>query len=166
MAVQWMAFAFFGLVAAAGVAVFLHGIRLAVQARAALRWPVVRGRIVDSGIRDYETQGADGIEKMYAPRIRYSCIVPGGGKREFDRITFGFLNSGSREKIQRLISRYPTGAEVDVWLHPENSAEAILEPGVSGAIYAQLAIGLLLAGWFTLAIVLWPHFVEWGFSAE
>jgi hypothetical protein len=62
-----------------------------------------------------------------------------------DRVAFsqGTLVN-SKENAEKVVQKYPLGAEVKVFYNPSNPAYAVLEPGVGLNAPVQAGVGLLL----------------------
>jgi hypothetical protein len=60
---------------------------------------------------------------------------------------------GTRSAAQRVVDRYPEGATVTVYYHPDDPTQAVLEPG-GGGDAAVLMVAVVLCG-VVLALAFW-----------
>lgn len=91
--------------------------RLAQRQR---QWMIVPGTIVNSAVR-FEI-------RYFDPVVDYIYEVNGqryGGWK----IRSGMVHANWRGPADRLVSRYPKDAAVDVYVNPKNPQDAVLEPG-------------------------------------
>lgn len=123
------------------------------------RWPTINGRIVSSGIHEFQRRrdkplrtmrGPRMMKTMYMPVVEYSYTV--GGRDHVSRsIWDGTEVSGSRVYAQGIAGRYPVGRMVTVHYDPADPAKAALEVG-GGWHWAMLAgavIAFAVAAWST-----------------
>jgi hypothetical protein len=108
---------------------------------AARNWPRVRGRIVASGIRSRSSRQ---LRVVYYPWVRYDYTVEG---RAFSAavLKVGIEVGGSRRYAEKIVSRYPVGAIVDVSYDPKSPGNAALEHGSGLAWILPLIAGAALA---------------------
>ncbi|HSL31612.1 MAG TPA: DUF3592 domain-containing protein [Anaerolineales bacterium] len=120
---------------------------------AAGAWPSTLGTVEESRIQ--MRSNSDGGRTSY-PLVRYSYQVM-GRPYQSQKIMPGMDVGGSG--AQKVVARYPVGAQVMVYYNPENPSEALLERGVPGHIrwfwIILVILDLFLCGlgavlWFTL----------------
>jgi hypothetical protein len=129
------------------------------QASMARNWPVVPGTIKLSEMEEYraatEPGAAPGVE-MYGKRVSYTYSYQSVSyTNECARVATG-SPSASNKMLQRLLSRYQDGATVEVYVNPDNPAEATLDARGDGrfawvlwgiaAIFAALALFVATRG--------------------
>jgi len=137
------------------------------------QWPSINGKILSSEVnqeREFtgNTKGSRISEtriKFY-PIIKYSYIV---AERDYqsERITLGAhprirgtimdiissISSNSKlEWAQKIVDKYPIGADVKVFYDPNSPKEAILEPG--GRNFGVIFSGLIAAWPWLIVLVL------------
>lgn len=95
------------------------------EVRAAQNWQTVRGKITRSEVRALRKRSRDeGEQVRSAPSIAYEYTV--NGKRYTgERISLG--ENIPETDFERVLNRYPVGAEVTVYYDPANPAQAVLE---------------------------------------
>jgi hypothetical protein len=97
----------------------------------ASRWPVVRGRIVQSGVEafeDWRNQELGRNPPRYQSAVCYTYEV-NGRQYSGDRLTVGVRMSATFSALaKRTAARYPVGTEVDVHYNPESPGESVLQP--------------------------------------
>ncbi len=103
-------------------------------------WPTVQGRVSESKVLRTCHQG-----KPYVPMVIYSYEYQGQGYRG-SRITFNDPGCVRDGQAQKIVSPYPRGAVVTVWVNPNAPSESALVVGVSGEEklmpFLVLAVGL------------------------
>jgi len=113
-------------------------------------WQCTQGRVVTAEMRRGKTKSSDGC-LLYDPVLRYSYTV-GGHTFEGSRFTHQAVRNAAGRTTQ-FIARLTQGAEVPVYYHPRNPAEAVVQPlSWQGSAMAALTCALLLV---MLATVLW-----------
>lgn len=121
------------------------------QAKAVGRWPTINGRIVSSGVHEFQQRrdkplrtmrGTRMMKTMYMPVVEYSYSV-GGRDRSSRSIWDGTEVSGSRSYAQRVADRYPVGRTVTVRYDPTDPGKAALEVG--GSWHWMLLVGAVVA---------------------
>ena len=89
------------------------------------RWPSTRGRVLQAEMRRGKKKSSDG-SLLYDPVLRYSYAV---GDRVFESSSFTHRAvSNAANLATQFISRVQKGAEVPVYYHPANPAEAVVKP--------------------------------------
>ncbi len=129
---------------------FLHFLRRFSTAWAMRSWQLTQGRVVTAEMRRGKKKSPDGC-LMYDPVLRYSYSV-GGHTFEGSRFTHQAVSNAANLTTQ-FIARLAQGAEVPVYYHPRNPAEAVVQPlSWQGSAIAALTCALLLV---LLAATLW-----------
>jgi hypothetical protein len=136
--------AWFLVVGVPGVFVML---RMLESARSEPGWIRIPGVVLESRILNT----AEG----YLPTIRYEYNFE-GDRHENSMFKSMVIASSSRSPSERVVRRYPVGANVTVYVNPKNPSDGVLEPmdsevpyylGVAGFFLCALigAVGLTLA---------------------
>jgi Protein of unknown function (DUF3592) len=120
----------------------------------ATRYPRASGTITHS--RVVQHRGNKG--STYGFEVRYAYEVEGRGY-EGTRYRYGSWNPSDREVADDAARRFPVGASVSVFHHPETPADAVLLPGVQGHdVFMLLFMSpfnlVMLAGWYAVLYVL------------
>lgn len=134
------------LFAAGAAAVFLRSVWDLLGALESRSWPSAPGTVTLSRLDEQR----DGEETLYRAKISYRFTVDG---RELigNRAYFGDSAQTTWSLFSRnLVARYLPGATVTVYYDPAAPDEAVLEPGISGALVALLLFEILF-----LAVGLW-----------
>ena len=129
---------------------FLYFLRRFSTAWSMRDWRRTEGRVVTAEMRRGKTKSSDGC-LLYDPVLRYSYTV---GEHTFEgsRFTHQAVRNAPSLTTQ-FITRLTQGAEVPVYYHPRNPAEAVVQPlSWQGSAMAALTSALLLV---MLAAVLW-----------
>ncbi len=89
------------------------------------RWPSTRGRVVLAEMRRGKKKSSDG-SLLYDPVLRYSYAV---GDRIFESSSFTHRAvSNAANLATQFITNLRKDAEVPVYYHPANPAEAVVKP--------------------------------------
>ncbi len=139
------------LVCGLGVFLILMGFLSLQQGRQVKSWKLVPGRITRSALEEkrVETSHEDGVKRTevgYAPMVEYEYQVEG------QSITGRRINlvekQGTQKAGQKVLSKYPVGATVQVHYDPDNPQESVLETsaGVSSIIFILGGLVLVAAG--------------------
>ncbi len=105
-------------------------------------WRCTQGRVITAEMRRGRTKNSDGC-LLYDPVLRYSYSV-GGHTFEGTRFTHKAVRNADGLATQ-FIARLSQDAEVPVYYHPHNPAEALVRPlPWQGSAMAALACALLL----------------------
>lgn len=129
------------------------------RAAAVRRWPTINGRIVSSGIHEFQRRrekplrtmrGLKMMKTMYMPVVEYTYAV---GGRDFSgrSIWDGTEVSGSQSYALSIADRYPVGRTVTVHYDPADPEKAALEVGGKWhwAMLAGAMIAFSVAAWST-----------------
>ena len=136
---------------AVGLSAVGLGAWLRHQELAPRRWLQVNGTIV-----------ASRIEKKYASRGGYQFVPMIEYEYSYNEQTFkssrrraGNYISGKRKYADAVISHYPVGSSVTVFINPQKPATSALEYGITPMSWIPLGLGL-----FFTALALLPFFVN------
>lgn len=123
------------------------------------RWPTINGRVVSSGVHQFQKQRIEPkqgtrrrrrVQTLYMPVVEYSYSV---GGREFSSrsIWDGTEVSGSRAYAQGIADRYPVGRMVTAHYDPSAPGKAALEVGGTWhwAMLAGAIVAFAVAAWST-----------------
>jgi Protein of unknown function (DUF3592) len=124
------------MVGVPGVLVMLRMLR---RARSEPGWIRIPGAVLESRILNT----AEG----YLPTIRYEYNFE-GDRHENSMFKSLVTASSSRSSSERVIRRYPAGANVTVYVNPNNPSDSVLEPMDSEVPYY-----LGVAGFFLCALI-------------
>ena len=114
-----------------GTVIALFALVLHRQASLAMKWPVVTGTIKLSDIEQYRAARQDdgsGTRVMYQRRVSYTY--------QYNNLTYtnahatlaSSVASTSSWLVRKSTTGYKDGASVQVWVNPDNPAQATLEP--------------------------------------
>jgi hypothetical protein len=143
---------------AAGVCLLIFGgqlfnlFRMRSQMRAAASWTKTEGVITVSKVDQPPSHVSDDLNDA-SPIIRY-CYRAGGQDLESDRIIPGGQPLTTRLLAGKQVARYPVGARVDVYVDPDDSKNALLEPGAKNSFVGLLAFAVVFG---LIAAVLTAH---------
>jgi hypothetical protein len=136
---------------AMGLVTLLFGFALRRQGSEARKWPTVTGRINDSRVDEFlgRLDHDSTRTTLYRPLINYTY--------EFNGVTYtgtqvslgAKVTSNTAGFAKRIVAKYPAGKTFTIHVNPENPAEALLSPTVTGAwIVWGAGIGLLALAYF------------------
>ena len=131
----------------AGGSLLYSGVSELMLARASEGWPTADGVIVNSGVEYHDSDEGSGT---YHAEVSYDYKVD-GVEMDNDVVAYGEYGSSNSGHAKGIVSRYPEGKVVKVYYKPDEVAESVLEPGVSGQAYLMPAGGLIF---FSLGVVL------------
>ena len=99
-------------------------------------WPVVPGRVTISRVEQRAATGDGSTRRSHAAVVEFRYQVGGLGFSS-RQIALGLEMSGSRGAADKIVARYPVGAEVEVHYDPANPSQAALEnpKGMSWLIF-------------------------------
>lgn len=114
------------------------------KAKASGNWPSVAGLVTLSQVERSVSSDEDGASYSYAPHIEYTYNV--NGKNYLSKqVTFGGLSTtGTSQKSQLTIAKFPVNAPVRVFYNPNNPHEAVLETAAGSGAKGALFGGFLL----------------------
>jgi hypothetical protein len=107
-------------------------------------WPVVPGRVTVSRVELRRSTEDGRARTSYAPVVEFSYQVRGHSFSS-RQIALGMQISGSQGSAEKVVNRYPAGAEVEVHYDPANPSQAALE-NPTGASWILLGIALFCFG--------------------
>jgi hypothetical protein len=138
---------------AAGVCLLIFGamlfnlIRMRGQTQAARSWDKIEGVITASEVDQPPAHVSDDLNDA-TPIIRYRYRA-GGEVLESDQVAIGGQPLMTRALAGKLVGRYPVGADVDVYVDPNNPKQALLEPAelrnVAGVTAFTIVFGVVAA---------------------
>jgi hypothetical protein len=126
---------------------FAVGFWIRRREQAASSWPKASGVIVTSTtLRQYAGRGRDEV----TPVIEYEFTQDG---RSFRSAHWRLLNFsvGNSISAQAVISRYPVGSSVTVFVNPRDPMRSVLECQPSWLCWVPFGFGILFVALFTLA---------------
>lgn len=122
--------------ALAGLAAIVYAVRQLFRSNRAQSWPAVPGKVVESRLR--EVTDSDGT--TYQAYVAYDYFVNGAALHSDVRCPGANQSSSSfTGGAKRVLTRYPIGSEIIVYVNPVDPADAMLEPG-------KIQMGLLAWG--------------------
>ncbi len=122
----------------------LHTVWQFLTALESRSWARARGIVVDSRLEE------SGRSRMFRARVSYRFTVD-GQELTGDRACFGDSDKTSWSwAARRIVARYHSGQAVTVYYDPARPSEAVLEPGISGALMAKMVFLMIV-----LAFVIW-----------
>lgn len=131
------------------IAGLLYFVRRFGAAWAMRRWPRTCGRIITAEMRRGKKKSPDG-SLLYDPVLRYSYTV---GQLTFESSSFTHRTVGNASHLAtQFITRIPKNAEVPVYYHPRNPAEAVVQP----VPWHGAAVGMCVCA-FLLVLALGLH---------
>jgi hypothetical protein len=119
------------------IGLVLVGVALALKAQALRQrfWRKVQGTVISAEVKL--------VRENYGPVVQYEYSVDGRSFRG-TRIYSLSVTSSLRSSAQRVISQYPIGASVEVYVDPTFPTEAVLKPGGDPSfLFLMLAFALL-----------------------
>ena len=105
-------------------------------------WPTAPGSVIDAQITmHYDDDG----DRMYGASIHYRYTVD-GLEYSGDKRTFGDFSSNNRRRAENIVGQYPSGSAVQVYHHPDDPEDSVLEPGTKGQSFLFLLLPLIFIG--------------------
>lgn len=101
----------------------------------ARNWPFVEGAVIAT------QPNSQGISRNFQYRYCVDGMEYLGARRSFYD-----YNSIDGQRAYRVLARYAPGSIVQVYYHPDNPEDAVLEPGANIVPFLFLALGLLVTG--------------------
>src|SRR4051794_12175599 len=133
------------------IAIVIAALREAIAMK---RWPVAKGRVLESKVEEYrQSVGSSGSfaasparMTLYRPIVRYEYEVDGKRFRGNRMAQSPGWDRGVPAFADEIVRRYPSGSDIDVRYNPNRHDEAVLEPRVPrGWILALLFAFALLS---------------------
>ena len=120
-----------------------------LQAYASTSWPVAQGKIEQSVVKaSYSSAGSRTFRpETYKAEVDYRYTVA-AVSFVGHRVAFGDYGSSDPTDAEEVVSRYPTGSNIEVRYDPASPEESVLDPGIKIQAFFAPAAGLafLLAG--------------------
>jgi Protein of unknown function (DUF3592) len=104
-------------------------------AKSGAMWPVVPGKVMQSGTESYRTRVNRNTVTVYGPVVEYAYVINGHEYRSRQIQLDDDGDRGSREDALEVAARYPEGSEVEVHYDPANPGNAALERPAGTAWY-------------------------------
>ncbi len=121
------------------------GLLMVVSTARTRRWRRTRGRILESSLERWvETEETGQAIAYFRPAVRFEYSVR-GASYVGTHLSAVDLASANRAWAEGQLARFPAGAEVDVFLNPEDPSAGVLEvktPGV-GAYFVAVGVAML-----------------------
>ena len=114
-----------------GTVVALFALVLHWQASLVMKWPVVTGTIKLSDIEQYRAAPNDGSTRgqiMYQRRVSYTYKYNDLTYTNTHATLASSVASSSSWLVRKSTTDYKNGAEVKVWVNPDNPSQATLNP--------------------------------------
>lgn len=133
------------------IAIFVTGIFALIswssylKGRASETWPLVEGKILESGVNETEVRRDGLLRKTYDVHVVYEYTVD-GKRLTSDNLAFTMdETSRSRTEMTVIANEFPIGKRVPVYFNPDNPAEACLDKGLQDSpLFAGIwSIGFL-----------------------
>jgi hypothetical protein len=105
------------------------------------KWLKVTGTIVASKVEEKASPITEGVP-VHVPAIEYEYAINSQTFKSSRRRLHNYI-SGERADADAVVSRYPAGASVIVFVNPRKPGQSVLEYGVSPLSWVPLAVGLL-----------------------
>lgn len=127
----------------AGGACFWFGLQRYRKGSATYKWPQAPGEILSSEVERQVSEDMDfrGIPSFH-PKISYTYTVNG---RNYTSDQVSILDHGTGDPkghARKLVQKYRVNKKVKVYYNPQDSSDAILEPGISPGCYLMMISGL------------------------
>ena len=118
-----------------------------------LKWSKTIGVVVESEmVRSLDSKGSE----MYSPRVNVKYNVNGNEYQTSQIAISGSYSTSNSSSVRNIIAKYSKGKNVDVYYNDKDSAEAVLEPGVSTLAKILHYSSYVL---FILALIMFGKFV-------
>ncbi len=104
-------------------------------------WPTVQGSVVSSEVsRSRSSGGKNRTKTTYQSDVLYDYVV-NGTTYSANKVSFGEVGRGTPAPAREIVNRYPKGKNVTVYYNPDKPETAVLEPGMSAAVYFVSGFG-------------------------
>lgn len=127
------------------------------EAQESLHWTQTSGTVLESKVNeDYRRSGKSSRKKIhYSPHILFEYSADGRSMKSTRISIGGTTSSTSSSSAYETVNRYPAGSAVQVFYNPNDSARAILEPGVKNLHYFLLLFSaiFILTGIFLMSAI-------------
>lgn len=135
---------FFGIFLTVGLVVLGFGISARRVESGSVDWPSTQGTVVCSGVRHETSQGENGTEDSYYPRVVYDFELD-GVVYTAEGITLSDAGSGKRRNAATAIKPYREGKPVEVFYDANDPYTATLKTGHSTGTFIAVLIGSIFA---------------------
>lgn len=119
-----------------------------LSAKASEQWPNVPGVVQHSEV--VENSDSDGT--TYGAKVKYHYTVA-GAEYDSDRVKFGEVSTSNSSGAYEVVNCYTVGKKINVYHHPDNPEESVLEPGIHGGTYFLPIFGLVFFAVGSLVLV-------------
>ena len=114
----------------------------AIKSISALKWPKVKGQLINSDIDEEIDVAGDG--SRYYPNIKYKYVI--NGKEYFSQnYAFGFWLTNIKYFAEKIIKKYTSQKIIYVAYNPKNHAESSLLTGLQPYHVAQILLTVFVA---------------------
>lgn len=137
--VFWMGLASIFVLIGLGIAIF--GFVTMIQAKESPSWPTTEGVITTSKMKSWLDDDGD---RMYGADIVYDYRV-GGSQLTGRNVKFGKVSTNRSSDAEKVLQKYPEGAQVEVFYNPDEFEVSVLEPGVHASTWFMPVFGLVFA---------------------
>lgn len=137
-----------GIFVLAGIILCVFGVYYLKKSFDSLSWDNVDGKIISSQIIKSETHVGRGSGSIYySLNITYEYIVS-GSRYAGDRIRIVNFDTGIKNYLQNIQSRFCTGITTKVFYDPKNPQNSVLEPGfnIGNSILFLLGLFFIVVG--------------------
>ncbi len=124
-----------------GMWALLVGFSMGIEGWQARKWPVTKGRIIISRVREWRTPGKIRIARLCLD-MDYLYMV-GDKVLEGHRLNSGWRCFASEGHIKKVLEKYPSGKKVSVFYNPNSPEKSLLEPGISWSVLFLIGIGIV-----------------------
>ena len=141
-----------------------------IKGEESLKWPKTTGIVIESELaRSQDDKGSE----MYSPRVNVKYNVNGNEYQTSQIAISGSYSTSNSSSVRNIIAKYSKGKNVDVYYNDKDSAEAVLEPGVSTlakilhySAYILFILALIMLGKFVIIIGIIGAFIVNFFSRK
>ena len=129
-----------------GTVIALFALVLHRQASLAMKWPVVSGTIKLSDVEQYRAAPNDGSTRgqiMYQRRVSYTYKYNDVTYTNAHATLASSVASTSSWLVRKSTTDYKNGAEVKVWVNPDNPSQATLDPRTGFVWVLWLAVAAI-----------------------
>jgi hypothetical protein len=125
-----------------GSVIALFALAMQKQAQLSKKWPVVSGTIKVSGLEQYRAARTDGLrgQTMYQRKVSYTYSYNGNSYTGMHASLASNVASSSDWLTRKFTPPYQDGAQIKVWVNPDNPSEATLDPRAPFAWFLWLLV--------------------------
>ena len=135
------------------------------EVRRARHWPATTGKVIASGVVSHRKSPGDpgynfgDTEVTNEPRVEYEYRV---GKKKYRGHKIDLGEKTSSYELEKILDRYPVGAEVTVYYHPSDPNTAVLERDVPWWVWtAGVGCVVVSIAFPLVAAAIYFHGVDW-----